>query len=359
MTSSPTSARATRPRAVVKVAPGPRFALARPRASTGSARRPTPTAAAGAESALALKPGQPGRAADVRRRRGPRRSPRVQKRGYADAKAAAARGGGRPRRPHACSPTSSIAAGALVQLDGDRADHQGPHQAGLDRSAWRPGSAATPTTRRTWPSWSGGCSTPASTSRSPWRSRRPTRPTPDGLRPVVVSLAERPEADPGARRQLRHHRGPRRSTPSWTATTCWAAPTPSRSWAGSRTSTAGWRPTSPCRTGARRSQTLDRAARRSIATRHAGLRPDRRRRQRRRDPPLGKPPRYGTYFTWGGSIDVSRTDEVRIGTLDARSAATSGDLRAALADMALDRSDDPLEPAPRLAGRARGPSRPC
>jgi translocation and assembly module TamA len=50
----------------------------------------------------------------------------------------------------------------------------------------------------------------------------------------------------------------------------------------------------------------------------------------------------GTYFTWGGSVDLSRTSEVRIGSLTplGRDIATF----AALADMALDRSDDPLDP---------------
>ena len=50
----------------------------------------------------------------------------------------------------------------------------------------------------------------------------------------------------------------------------------------------------------------------------------------------------GTYFTWGGSVDLSHTSEVKIGTLTplGRDIATF----AALADMALDRSDDPLDP---------------
>ena len=50
----------------------------------------------------------------------------------------------------------------------------------------------------------------------------------------------------------------------------------------------------------------------------------------------------GTYVTWGASVDLSRTEEVHIGTLTplGRDIATF----ALLADMALDRSDDPLDP---------------
>src|SRR6185437_4145906 len=60
----------------------------------------------------------------------------------------------------------------------------------------------------------------------------------------------------------------------------------------------------------------------------------------------------GTYFTWGGSLDVSRTSEVKIGTLTTlgRDVATL----AGLADMSLDRSSDPLDPRRgwRLTARA-------
>ena len=50
----------------------------------------------------------------------------------------------------------------------------------------------------------------------------------------------------------------------------------------------------------------------------------------------------GTYFTWGGSLDLSRTSEVKIGSLTSlgRDILTV----ATLADVALDRSDDPLDP---------------
>jgi translocation and assembly module TamA len=50
----------------------------------------------------------------------------------------------------------------------------------------------------------------------------------------------------------------------------------------------------------------------------------------------------GTYFTWGGSIDAGRTDELGLQTLTSlgRDLVTF----TALADMALDRSDNPLDP---------------
>jgi translocation and assembly module TamA len=59
----------------------------------------------------------------------------------------------------------------------------------------------------------------------------------------------------------------------------------------------------------------------------------------------------GTYITLGGSLDVSHTNEVKIGTLTplGRDIVTL----AGLVDMALDRSDDPLDPKRgwRIGGR--------
>jgi translocation and assembly module TamA len=171
----------------VRITPGPRFTLAQPRIEWVGSPPPAADQAA-AEKALALKPGSPGRAADVVSGEGRLVSALAQQ-GYADAKA-------EPRAvvvDHAArtvQPTFRIAAGSLVRLDDIQLTTKG----------------------RTNPRWVKGL--------APWRrgqmyspdlvaelERRlrdtrvydqvtvalapPDQATPDGLRPVVVSLAER------------------------------------------------------------------------------------------------------------------------------------------------------------------------
>src|SRR6185312_15672066 len=103
------------PKALVKVVPGPRFVLGRALIEWVGAP-PDPAAVQAAQAALALTPGQPGRAADVVSAEG-RAVAAVQKRGYADVKA-------EPRQvtvDHAdrtVSPDYRIAAGPIAHLDG-------------------------------------------------------------------------------------------------------------------------------------------------------------------------------------------------------------------------------------------------
>jgi translocation and assembly module TamA len=171
----------------VRVTPGPRFTLAAPVIDwVGTA--PLASEEAAAEKAMRLRPGEPGRAADVVGAEG-RIVSTLQQKGYADAKAD-------PRQvvvdhaDNSVQPTFRIAAGAKVRLDGIELSSKG----------------------RTNPAWVKGL--------APWKSgevydpdlvaeleRRLLDPgvydqvtvalapvektTPDGLRPVVVSLSER------------------------------------------------------------------------------------------------------------------------------------------------------------------------
>lgn len=171
----------------VRIIPGPRFILAAPVIEwVGTA--PAPADEAAAQKALHLTPGAPGRAADVVGAEG-RVVAALQQKGFADAKA-------EPRRvvvDHAddsVQPTYRIATGERVRLDGIRLTSKG----------------------RTNPLWVKGL--------APWKSGQTYDPdlvaelerrlidpgvfdqvtvslapadqtTPDGLRPVVVSLSER------------------------------------------------------------------------------------------------------------------------------------------------------------------------
>ena len=171
----------------IHVTPGPRFTLAAPAIEWVGTAPPAADEAA-AEKAMRLKPGAPGRAADVVGAEG-RIVSALQQKGFADAKA-------EPRRvvvDHAdasVQPTYRIATGARVRLDGIELTSSG----------------------RTNPRWVQGL--------APWKTgetydpelvaeleRRLVDPgvynqvtvalapedktTPQGLRPVVVSLAER------------------------------------------------------------------------------------------------------------------------------------------------------------------------
>jgi translocation and assembly module TamA len=73
------------PKPLVKIAPGPRFVLG-PAHIDWIGAPPNPAAAAAAQTAMALTPGAPGRAAEVVAAEG-RVVAAVQKRGYADVKA--------------------------------------------------------------------------------------------------------------------------------------------------------------------------------------------------------------------------------------------------------------------------------
>jgi translocation and assembly module TamA len=327
------------PKAIVKIAPGPRFVL-------GAARLdwvgppPDPAAAAAAEAALALKPGQPGRAADVVSAEG-RVVAAVQKRGYADVKA-------QPREvivDHAdrtVNPDYRISAGQIARLDGIQLTTNG----------------------RTHPEWLQNL--------APWRSGAPYNPddvaelerrlldtgvyesvtvalapadklTPDGLRPVVVSVAERQKRtiEIGASYDTNEGVG---LDAKWTRyNVLGRADTFSLLGRVSKIdsriqadlSLPHWR--TPQQTLATRAA-IYRAS--TPAYDQEGVRVSADVTHRwGRNATFGL---TGTYFTWGGSIDLSRTSEVRIGSLTSlgRDIATF----AGLVDMALDRSDDPLDP---------------
>lgn len=103
------------PEAVVRIEPGPRFTLATPDVEWVGAA-PGPDAQAAGVGSLGLKPGSPGRAAEVVSAEG-RAVASLQHMGYADAKA-------EPREvvvdheTRTVAPTFHIASGALVRLDG-------------------------------------------------------------------------------------------------------------------------------------------------------------------------------------------------------------------------------------------------
>lgn len=110
------------PKPIVQVEPGPRFRLGGAKVDWQSPP-PDDASKAAAEKAMSLSPGAPGRAAEVVAAEG-RVVAAVQKRGYADAKAA-------PREvivdhaDHTVTPTYRIQSGPLVRLDGLTVDPPG------------------------------------------------------------------------------------------------------------------------------------------------------------------------------------------------------------------------------------------
>jgi len=327
------------PRPVVKIAPGPRFVLGTAHIDWIGAP-PDPAAVQAAQSALTLRPGQPGRAEDVVAAEG-RAVAAVQKRGYADVKT-------RPREvivdhaDHTVSPDYRIAAGAIAHLDGIQLTTNGrTHPEWLQHLApWKHGEAYDPDDvaeleRRLIDT---GVYESVTVALAP-----ATDLTPDGLRPVVVSLAERQKRtiELGASYDTTEGAG---FDAKWTrynvlgrADTLsvlgrisnidnriqvdlslphWLMPQQTLA-----TRAAVYRSATPAYDQEGVMVSAD-------VTRRWG-----------RNATFGL---AGTYFTWGGSIDLSRTSEVRIGSLTplGRDIATF----AGLADMALDRSDDPLDP---------------
>ena len=327
------------PEALVQIQPGPRFVLGPSRIDWMGAAPDSVTRAA-AESALALKRGEPGRAADVVAAEG-RAVSTVQKRGYADARV-------QPREvvvDHAdrtVSPDFRIEAGSLVRLD----------------------SLKITTNGRTKFAWIQGI--------RPWKSRDVYDPDkvaelerllldtevyqtvtvalapaaeagPDGLRPVVVSLDERQKRTIELGASYDTVDGPGVDA-KWTRYSLFGradtlAVLARYSKLDSRLqfdlSLPHW--LEPRQTLAIRTALYDQNTPAydqqgfmlsADATRRWG-----------RNASFGL---SGTYFTWGGSVDVSRTHELGLQTLTplGRDLITF----AALADMQLDRSDDPLDP---------------
>ncbi|HEY1750999.1 MAG TPA: autotransporter assembly complex family protein [Caulobacteraceae bacterium] len=175
------------PPAIVRITPGPRSLIASPAIDWDGAAPDAATVAA-AEKALALKAGAPGRSEDVIAAEG-RVAAEVRKRGYADAAV-------HPRKVvvdhegHTVEPTFHIAAGGLVRLDGVKLVAKGrirrPWVTSL--APWKAGDVYDPSKiakleRRL---------REAQVFNSVTVSLAPPADAQNGLRPVVVSLADRP-----------------------------------------------------------------------------------------------------------------------------------------------------------------------
>ncbi len=175
------------PTALVRVTPGPRFVLAAP-AINWKGAPPDAKAQAAAGAALHLTEGAPGRAIDVVGAEG-RAVAAVQRLGYADAQT-------EPREvvvdhaDHTLHPTFRIVAGELVRLDGmDFTTDGRTGEAWLLRLApWKRGDAYDPEDvaeleRRLLDT---GVYDSVTVALAPLENK-----TAEGLRPIVVSLAER------------------------------------------------------------------------------------------------------------------------------------------------------------------------
>ena len=174
-----------KPQAVVRIDPGPRFVIADPKlAWTGDA--PAPKAQADAFAAVKLKPGAPGRAAEVVAAEG-RVVGALKHDGYADAAPA-------PREvvvDHAdrtVQPTFNVEAKSLVKLDGIKVESTGRTNPKwvATLAPWRPGDVYAPEPvaeleRRLLDT---GVYNSVAVALSPESDAQ-------GLRPVVVSLADR------------------------------------------------------------------------------------------------------------------------------------------------------------------------
>ncbi|MDP3854643.1 autotransporter assembly complex family protein [Phenylobacterium sp.] len=320
------------PAALVRVTPGTRFAIAEPTIAWGDAPPLAEVQAAG-EAVMGLATGQPGRAADVIGAEG-RIVAATQKRGYADVAPA-------PREvivDHAdktVRPTFHIVAGPLVRLNGlEVMGGERTRRAWLNRMApWRAGEVYDPEDvgeleRRLLDT---GVYDSVTVALAP-----PDKTTPEGLRPVVVSLADRAPRtiELGASystsegigvdaRWTRYNMLGRADTLSFFAR---ASDIDSR--LGAEATLPHWR---------RAQQTLKAAAAAYDVKTDAydetglGVRADVQRR-------FGKT----SYVTVGASLDYSETDEKQTKLLTplGRELLTVAGLAAA----SLDRSDDPLDP---------------
>lgn len=329
------------PTPIVRITPGPRFALGRPRIQWVEGA-PDQVTQLEAEAALALDPGAPARAADVVSAEG-RLVASIEDGGYADAAA-------KPREvvvDHAdrtVTPTYRIAAGQPVRLDDIRLMGTARTSAAwLQRLApWRRGDLYRPTDiaqleRRLLDTGVYESVTVALAPRSDT--------TAGGLRPVVVSVAERKRhtVELGASygttdgpgfdvRWTRYNQLGRADTLALFAK---ASKLDSR--AGAELKLPHWRRPDETATlnGAAYRQTTD-----AYDVTGVGLRGD-----------LLRHFTKTSYLTLGASLDFSRTSELKPGTLTSlgRDLITFG----TLADLFLDRSNDPLNPTRgfRIGGR--------
>ena len=179
-----------KPVAVVTVMPGRRFELSETKVNW-VAPVPDPAAQSAATADIGLKPGDPGRAADILDAEG-RIVANLTREGYADAKA-------EPRRvvvDHAAftvQPNFNIASGQLVRLDGLRVRTQGPTNPDwvANLAPWKAGDRYDPEDvaeleRRLLDT---GVYDGVNVSLAPL-----DQVTPEGLRPVVVGLSDRPRS---------------------------------------------------------------------------------------------------------------------------------------------------------------------
>lgn len=175
------------PAPIVRVTPGPRSLVAKTELIWDGPPPDSQTEAA-AEKALALAPGTPGRAAEVLAAEG-RVQAALRDRGYADAAV-------HPRQvvvdhaDHSLQPTFHFAAGALVRLDGLKVLSKGRTKrkwiAGL--APWKPGDVYSPAQVAKLEQRLRD----AGVYNSVTVSLSPADQTVNGLRPVIVSVGDRP-----------------------------------------------------------------------------------------------------------------------------------------------------------------------
>jgi translocation and assembly module TamA len=317
---------------IVRVVPGQRFQFADPKIEW-IGEPPLGEVRQAAEQSLGLKPGDPGKAVDVLAAEG-RAVATVQKRGYADAAS-------EPREvivdhaDHTVRPAFRISSGPLVRLDGLEFPNTGrTSQAFVRRLApWSAGEVYDPADvaeleRRLLDVGVYDSVTVALAPRE--------KTTPDGLRPVVVSLADRKPRtiEAGASyatteglgldgRWIHYNRLGRADTITFTGR---LSKLDTRLEA--ELSLPHWRrPQQTLKLGTSIYDTSTDA----YDETGVGVRADVTR-------------RYGktSYITVGSSVDLSRNKETRPETLSSlgRDIVTL----ALLGDLALDRSDDPLDP---------------
>ena len=319
-------------RPAVRITPGPRFTLAAPQIIwTGDA--PSPDAIRAAMTALNLQPGAPGRSADVVSAEG-RAIAAIRKLGYADAAA-------RPRQvvvdhaDHTVRPTFRIAAGAVSRLDGIQlAGEARTRQGWVSALApWRSGQTYDPDQvaeleRRLLDT---GVYDSVTVGLAP-----PDKKTTDGLTPVVVSLAERKRSTLELGASYDSIEGPGADV-RWTRYNVFGAgDTLTTILRGSHIdsrleldlSLPGW--SHPLQTLTTAAAVYDTATD-AYTERGVLVRADVQHRFTRT-----------SYFTWGGSVDVSKSEEIKPGTLTSlgRDLLTVG----TLGELALDHTNDLLNP---------------
>ena len=320
------------PAPAVRVTPGLRFTLAPPKIEWVGTP-PDADTITGAEGALALKAGAPGRAADVVAAEG-RAVAAVQKRGYADVKAQA-REVLVDHADHTVQATYRLTAGSLSRLDGIKLTTNGRTRASwLQHLApWKAGALYDPADvaqleRRLLDT--GGYDS-VTVGLAP-----DTQLTPDGLRPVVVSLAERKRRTLSLGASYGTTDGPGADV-TWTTydvlgradtLSLFARESKLDDRVGVDLSLPHWR--TPDQTLSTELAAYKLTTDAYDSTGFGGH---------------ADAQRHFTktsYLTLGVSFDLSRTNELKPGTLTSlgRDVATLG----TLAELALDRSNDPLNP---------------